>query len=306
MMWGARAQARPPAHRRDGGGLRAGAAARGRDLRLPQPGLCSASMTDASDPPPEGRIVTDRDEHVLTIKIDRPRKYNGFTPEMIRQLAEAYTAYEQDEALWCAVLCAEGPHFTAGLQLDRFTITDRFVPEGLVDPLGLVPPMRRKPVVSAVHGICFTIGIELMLGTDVVIAAPDTRFAQLEVKRGLMAFGGATIRMVERAGWGNAMRWLLTGGEFDGTEAHRIGLVQELHPAEQVRERAHALAREIAEQGPLAVAETRASSLRYLEAGEAAAVADLPEQLQRIAHSEDFAEGVRSFVERRQAKFSGR
>ncbi|MCA9653257.1 MAG: crotonase/enoyl-CoA hydratase family protein [Myxococcales bacterium] len=261
-------------------------------------------MTDDAAPP-EGRINSRVDEHVLTIAIDRPRKYNGFTPEMIRQLAEAYTAYEQDDALWCAVLVAEGEHFTAGLQLDRFTITDRFVPEGLVDPLGLLPPLRRKPIVCGVHGICFTIGIELMLATDVVVAAPDTRFAQLEVRRGLMPFGGATMRMVERAGWGNAMRWLLTGGEFDGVEAQRIGLVQELRPAEEVRARAQALAKEIAEQGPLAVQATRASSLRYAEAGEAAAVADFPEQLARIARSEDFAEGVRSFVERRPARFKG-
>lgn len=261
-------------------------------------------MTDAA--PPEGRIVTRVQGHVLTIAIDRPRKYNGFTPAMIRQLAEAYTAYERADELWCAVLCAEGPHFTAGLQLDQFTITDRFVPEGLVDPLGLLPPLRRKPVVAAVHGICFTIGIELMLATDVVMAAPDTRFAQLEVQRGLMPFGGATLRMVERAGWGNAMRWLLTGGEFDGHEALRLGLVQELHPAEQVRDRAHALAQEIAAQSPVAVAETRASSLRYAEAGEAAAIADFPDQLRRIAHSEDFAEGVRSFVERRKGRFTGR
>lgn len=261
-------------------------------------------MTD--DGPPEGRITTHADGHVLTIAIDRPRKLNGFTPEMIRGLAEAYTAYESDDALRCAVLCAEGPHFTAGLQLDRFTITDRFAPAGLVDPLGLQPPLRRKPVVAAVHGICFTIGIELMLAADVVIAAPDTRFAQLEVKRGLMAFGGATMRMVERAGWGNAMRWLLTGGEFDGAEALRLGFVQELAPAHEVRARAHALALEIAEQSPVALLETRASAMRYAEAGEAAAVAALPEQLARIAKSEDFAEGVRSFIERRKADFPGR
>lgn len=260
----------------------------------------------SSNAPAVGRIVTRTEGHVLTIAIDRPAKLNGFTPEMVRALAEAYTAYEADPELWCAVLCAEGDHFTAGLQLDRFTITDRFVDEGLVDPLGLLPPFRTKPVVAAVHGICFTIGIELMLACDVVVAAPDTRFAQLEVKRGLMAFGGATMRMVERAGWGNAMRWLLTGAEFDGHEALRLGWAQELVPATQVRERAHALAREIAEAAPLAVIESRANALAYLRGGEATAVSEFPAQLSRLAHSEDFAEGVRSFVERRPAVFKGR
>jgi len=263
-----------------------------------------AAMSDAVSP--EGRVVTSIRGHVLTVAIDRPAKYNGFTPEMIRQLAQAYTDYEANDQLWCAVLCAEGRHFTAGLQLDRFDITEQLVPEGLVDPLGLSPLRRTKPVISAVHGICFTIGIELMLATDIVLAAPDTRFAQLEVRRGLMPFGGATTRMVERAGWGNAMRWLLTGGEFDGVEAHRIGLVQELHPADEVRNRAHQLAGEIAEQGPVAVAHTRASSLRYLHEGEAAAVAAFPKQLREIAASEDFAEGVESFLQRRKAVFKGR
>lgn len=121
-----------------------------------------------------------------------------------------------------------------------------------------------------------------------------------------MPFGGATMRMVERAGWGNAMRWLLTGGEFDGTEAHRLGFVQEMRPADTVRERAHELAQEIAAQAPLAVQETRASAARYAEAGQAHAIADFPEQLGTIARSEDFAEGVRSFVERRPASFTGK
>ncbi len=127
-----------------------------------------------------------------------------------------------------------------------------------------------------------------------------------KTRRGLFPFGGATMRFVERAGWGNAMRWLLTGGEFDGKEALRIGLVQELRPAAEVQARALELAREIAKQAPLAVQATRASSMRYAEAGEAAAIADFPDLLRKIAHSEDFAEGVRSFVERRDANFKGK
>ena len=78
------------------------------------------------------------------------------------------------------------------------------------------------------QGLCFTIAIELMLAADVVIAADDCRFAQMEVKRGIMPGAGGSFRIVERAGWGNAMKWLLTGDEFDSAEALRIGLVQEV------------------------------------------------------------------------------
>jgi len=166
-----------------------------------------------------GRIVTERRRRLFLIGIDRPKKYNGFTPKMLTELAEAYTAYERDPEAWCAVLHAEGQHFTAGLQLSAFDITAELIPPGLVDPLALQPPFRTKPVVVAVKGFCFTIGIELMLAADIVVAEEGTRFAQVEVKRGLAPFGGATIRFVERTGWGNAMRYLLTGDEFDPATA---------------------------------------------------------------------------------------
>ena len=85
-----------------------------------------------------------------------------------------------------------------------------------------------KPIVMAVQGICFTIGIELMLAADIRIASEGSRFGQIEVRRGLYPVGGATLRMVQEFGWGNAQRYLLTGDEFGAQEAHRIGLVQEV------------------------------------------------------------------------------
>ena len=82
----------------------------------------------------------------------------------------------------------------------------------------------------AVQGWCLTIGIELLLAADIRVAAAGTRFAQIEVKRGIYPIGGATVRLAEEIGWGNAMRILLTGDEFSAQEAYRVGLVQELVP----------------------------------------------------------------------------
>ncbi|NVB39917.1 crotonase/enoyl-CoA hydratase family protein [Pseudenhygromyxa sp. WMMC2535] len=256
--------------------------------------------------PPEGRVTTEVHGHLLTITIDRPAKYNGFTPEMLDQLAAAYTRLEDEDALWCGLLVAEGKHFTAGLELSRFDITKGLSDATQIDPLDLHGRRRTKPVVAAVHGICFTIGIELMLAADLVIAERGVRFAQLEVQRGLMAYGGATIRMVERAGWGNAMRWLLTGDEFDGETALRLGFVQELVDAGEGRARARAIAERICEQAPLAVRASRRSAQLAAEEGAAAAIAAFPEQLAALAGSEDFAEGVQSFRERRAGRYVGR
>jgi len=264
----------------------------------------------ASDAPPDGRITTERLGRVLAIGIDRPRKLNGFSPKMLVELAQAYTALERDGEAWVGLLHAHGPHFTAGLELDKVAPVMRergFVfPVGTIDPLSLRPPIRSKPLVAAVQGICFTLGIELMLAADIVVAAEDCRFAQIEVKRGIMPAGGATFRMQERAGWGNAQRYLLTGDEFGAAEALRLGFVQEVVPAGQQMERALAIARTIAEQAPLAVRASLASSRLAAEHGPQAAVRELNAQQTQLMASEDAAEGVRSFVERRPARFAGR
>ncbi|MBU1385609.1 MAG: enoyl-CoA hydratase/isomerase family protein, partial [Alphaproteobacteria bacterium] len=137
-----------------------------------------------------------------------------------------------------------GPAVAAGQPL---------TPAGCVDPLDLFDRRRTKPVVCGVQGWCLTIGVELLLAADIRLAASDTRFAQMEVQRGIMPFGGASLRLPQVAGWGNAMRWLLTGGEFGAEEALRIGLVQDVVSPDRVRQQAEMLAAEVAAQAPLAV-----------------------------------------------------
>ncbi len=264
-------------------------------------------------PPPEGCIDTQVIGHVLLIGINRPAKRNGWTPAMFAQLGQAYSRLEDDPALRVGVLHAMGEHFTAGLDMPamqpHFAAGEPLIPAGLVDPHDI--PLRgnrrrSKPVVAAVRGICFTVGIELMLGADIVVAGADSRFCQKEVQRGLMASGGATLRMAQRAGLGNAMLYLLTGDEFDTATAYRLNFVQKVVPNARVLDEALVIARHIAEQAPLAVAATRANTLKAVEQGPAAALADFGEINRRILASEDWAEGVRSFVEKRAAKFTGR
>lgn len=258
---------------------------------------------------PDGEILTRRDGAIFLIGLNRPAKLNGFTPKMLKELAAAYTTFERDAAARVAVLYAEGAHFTAGLDLPRVAPLmgekNLLVEPGQIDPCNNVAPFRTKPVVAAVQGITYTIGIELMLAADIVIAASDCRFSQLEVKRGIMATGGATIRMVERAGWGNAMRYLLTGDEFDVATALRLGFVQEVtEPGGQLAE-AIRVAERIAAQAPLAVSATLRNARLAVENGPAAAVADFHPTQQVLMASADVKEGVASFVEKRAARFRG-
>lgn len=257
-----------------------------------------------------GRVTTRREGRILVITIDRPAKYNGFTPEMALQLAEGYTELERDPELWVGVLGAEGKHFTAGLDLPRWADLMKsgrtLTPPDLIDPFDVGGPRRSKPIVSAVKGICFTAGIELMLAGDIVVAADDCRFSQLEVKRGIYPTGGATVRMPQRAGAGNALLYLLTGDEFDAATALRLGFVQKVVPAGQELEEAMAIAGRIAAVAPLAVRETLRSVRLGIERGPDASIAEFVERQALLAASEDAAEGVRSFVERRPPRFTGR
>jgi len=256
------------------------------------------------------RLTVERTGHVFCIGLNRPEKRNAFDLRMLRELSAAYTKFEDDHEAWCALLFAHGDHFTGGLDLPEVGPAVHrgealFPPEG-VDPLGLYGRRRTKPVVMAIEGWCLTIGIELALATDIRVASTTAKFGQIEVNRGIMPYGGATLRLPQVAGWGDAMRWLLTGDIFDAEEACRIGVVQEVTAEGSALERARALAQTIAKRAPLAVQASLASSRIAVEAGHFEARDQLMPAARALMGTEDAAEGVQSFMERREACFKGR
>ena len=259
------------------------------------------------------RVTVERDGHVLLIGINRPAKRNAWDLATIAEVGAAYDVLADDPELRCGVVFGHGDHFSAGLDLaEVLPAVEQHGPRVLAgsgrhDAFGLWGTPVPKPVVMAVQGVAFTLSIELALASDVVVCADDVRFRQLEIGRGILPFGGATVRAPLQLGWGNAMRWLLTAEEFGAEEALRIGLVQEVVPAGQQLSRAVELAQLIARQAPLGVQATLANArTAQLTAGEQAAAAHLEQVLPGLVASEDAAEGVRSFVERREARFTGR
>lgn len=256
------------------------------------------------------RISYERRGHVTLIGLHRADKRNAFDLKMLRELSQALTDHEDDAGSRCAVLFAHGDHFTGGLELSEVGPAvvggAQLFPDTLVDPLGLGARRRQKPLVAVAQGYCLTIGIELLLAADIRIAADTAKFGQIEIKRGILPFGGATLRMPILTGWGNAMRWLLTGDMFDAAEALRIGLVQEVVPAAAAQAQAVGIAERIAKQAPLGVRATIASARGALADGIEAESARLPARAREIMGSEDAVEGMRSFLERREAVFSGK
>ena len=258
------------------------------------------------------RVTTAREGHVLLIGINRPEKRNAFDLQTIHELGVAYETLGKDDDLRCGVVFAHGPHFSAGLDLAE--VGPKIAAEGpaalagshAFDPFGMWGPPVPKPVVMAVNGIAFTLSIELALASDVVIAADDVRFRQLEIGRGILPFGGATVRAPAQLGWGNAMRFLLTAEEFGAGEALRIGLVQEVVPAGKHVDRATGIAELIGKQAPLGVQGTLENARIARDRGSRAAAEHLVSLLPKLMASEDAAEGFASFMERREAQFKGR
>lgn len=262
-------------------------------------------MTDSR---PAGRVTHERDDHILRITIDNLAKKNAFDPWMMEQLSDAMTVLETTDDLWAGVLCAAGPDFTAGLDMPKFFGPSAIAlerPANNVDPFGLVNQCS-KPIVTAVQGIVYTVGIEMMLAGDIVVAAEGSRFCQMESRRGIAPLGGAHFRYITRSGWGNAMYHLMLCDEFDATEALRVGLVQEVVPAGTQIERAMELARIITANAPLGIQVMKAAGRQFIAAGEKAAIDMLPTVRERVMDTEDAREGIQSFVERRRAVFKGR
>jgi enoyl-CoA hydratase/carnithine racemase len=252
-------------------------------------------------------IRTEKEGHLFKIGLDRPDKMNAFNWQMLNELSDAYTQLEEDPNLRCGVLYSTSDNFTSGLDLADVTPHvlngESLFSNQKVDPLRINGKDLTKPLVLAVQGYCLTIGMELLFAADIAVATSNTKFGQIEVQRGIFPFGGATIRMPQRTGWSNAMRYLLTGDSFDGNEASRIGMVTEL--ADDPLAVALSIAATIAGQAPLAVQHTLKNARLALKDEQEAKTALTPLAIE-LMKTADAHEGLQSFIERRKAKFTGK
>lgn len=256
-------------------------------------------------------VTVERDGHVLLIGVNRPDAYNLWNLEVIQTVSRAYKLLSDDLDLRVGVVYGHGKRFTAGLDLASVAPAiasgdvGSVIPADGYDPWDFLGEPCPKPIVVAAHGTCNTLGIELMLASQIAIAAEGTKFAQLEVARGIFPLGGATFRLTARLG-PVGMRYLLTAERFDAEIAFRLGLISEIVPADRHLDRALELANRIASNAPLAVQAALASSRAAERASRDAANTVLLERNEEIAASADAAEGITAMIEGRSPVFRGR
>jgi enoyl-CoA hydratase/carnithine racemase len=246
------------------------------------------------------------DGHVAVVEFSRP-PHNFASVELMRDLADAFDDVDADRALRASIMIGAGKSFCAGADLASPTGVGG---EGMVGVSPLyVEAVRlfsaRKPIVAAVQGAAVGAGLGLALVADFRVAAPEARFCANFVKLGFHPGFGVTYTLPRVVGEQRAALMCLTGRRIKGDEALAWGLADVLAPLAELRAEALAMARELAENAPLAVEATRAT----MRAGLAAAVKartdhELVEQT-RLRATKDFAEGVRSVNERRPGVFVG-
>lgn len=253
------------------------------------------------------KITLETRDHILLIGLNRPDKYNAADLEMLHGLSLAYGELDRNPNLRVGLVYAHGDNFTAGLDLNDLgpkltSGTINLVPEGGLDPWGMTTKQVSKPVVMAVKGICYTLGVELALASEVVIAANNSRFAQLEVTRGIIPFGGGSTRLPKAAGHQRAMKYLLTGDEFGAEEALAMNVVTEVVEPGQEFDRAMEIAQKIADQAPLAVQATLASARNPDSEAEKSEVF---KRLAGLMKTQDVQRGMHAFATKQKAKFEG-
>jgi enoyl-CoA hydratase len=251
-------------------------------------------------------IQYEKRDHVAIITINRPDAMNSLTLEMLLGIEEAFDQFNADDDGWVAILTAAGDKaFSSGLDLKEAA---PMLTGG--DEMGFADHTKRqfsdvfKPIICAVNGFCIAGGMEMLLGTDIRIAAEHATFGLGEVKWGLIPLGGSHIRLPKQIPWAIAMQLLLTGKNIDAQRAYEVGILNEVVPADQLMPTALKLAERMCRNGPLAMKTAKEIAVRSLEL-ETGFVMEKALGA-RVLRSEDAKEGPRAFAEKRPAKFTGK
>ncbi|GAA1970659.1 crotonase/enoyl-CoA hydratase family protein [Nocardioides panacihumi] len=257
--------------------------------------------------------LTEVRDGIMVITLNRPEARNAVNEEMCVLVGDALTQAEQDPAVRVVVLTGSGDKaFCAGADLKALSRGERIIPEGREKwgLAGYVGHGISKPTIAAVNGPALGGGTELVLASDLAVAADTATFGLPEVKRGLVAGAGGAFRLIAKLPPTVAMELLLTGEAISASEALNLHLVNRVVPADRVLDAALELAATIAANAPLAVQAHKQIALAQQPDGDRPVEHEGWDQTYRllpaIARSEDAKEGPRAFAEKRQPVWQGR
>ena len=254
------------------------------------------------------RVLLDVSEYVATITVNRPERRNSMDRQTRRELRARFEAVEDDDDVRVVVLRGAGDSYIAGGDISSFAEFDHIdgleyldkYAHGLYNDIAVFP----KPTIAAIDGYAFGGGLEISAACDLRVSTPEAKLGLPEVGLGIIPGGGGTQRIANLAGAGVAKELIFTGRTLDAREALELNILNHIYETSEFEERVHELAAEIAEQAPLAVRLAKESINRGLNN-------EVGLDFERMAcaylfTTEDKQEGVRAFLEDRDAAFTGR
>ena len=255
-------------------------------------------------------IKFSKDGPVAIVTIDRPKVLNALNDETIAELDHCFTAVANDDSILCVVLTGAGEKsFVAGADINELAVCDVVSGRAKCDrgqALLFKIENLRQPVIAAINGFALGGGCEIVLACDIRLASEKAKIGQPEVSLGIIPGYGGTQRLARLVGRGKAKQMILIGDHINAGEAHRIGLVDEVYPPEELMAKAMEMARKIASRGPLAIKAAKEAINLGLEVNLKAGCEHEASLFAGICASEDKTEGMKAFLEKRKAEFKGR
>jgi enoyl-CoA hydratase len=255
-------------------------------------------------------VHTERDADVTTITIRRPEKLNALDAKVLTELvSELHELVATETPPRAAILTGEGKAFVAGADIAGMAELSPAHAKAFAElghAVGTLIETAPFPVIAAVNGFALGGGCELALACDFIYASERAKFGQPEVKLGVIPGFGGTQRLARRVGLGRARELVYTGDMIDAAEALRIGLVNAVVPADQLLAKAMETAKKIAAQGPLAVAAAKRVMLNGADADLRTANELEATAFAALFGSADQREGMRAFIDKRSASFTGK